>query len=128
MSLPEHNVLIGGEPGAGKSVALSLLVAAAALDPAVTLWLLDGKRVELATWEPCAARLVGPSLEEALGVLDQLREEMDLVTGSFSRRSAGRCRLRTASDCNWSSSTSWPCTWRLVIAGCEKASRSRCAT
>jgi hypothetical protein len=77
VSLPEHNVLIGGEPGAGKSVALSLLVAAAALDPAVTLWLLDGKRVELATWEPCAARLVGPSLEEAVGVLDQLREEMD---------------------------------------------------
>jgi hypothetical protein len=31
--LPERNVLIGGEPGAGKSVALSLLVAAAALDP-----------------------------------------------------------------------------------------------
>jgi len=77
VSLPEHNVLIGGEPGAGKSVALSLLVAAAALDPGVTLWLLDGKRVELATWEPCAARLVGPSLEEAISVLDQLREEMD---------------------------------------------------
>ena len=77
VSLPEHNVLIGGEPGAGKSVALSLLVAAAALDPTVTLWLLDGKRVELATWEACAARLVGPSVEEAVNVLDHLREEMD---------------------------------------------------
>ena len=31
--LPEHNLLIGGEPGSGKSVALSTIVAAAALDP-----------------------------------------------------------------------------------------------
>ena len=33
IGLVERNVLVGGEPGAGKSVALSLLVAAAALDP-----------------------------------------------------------------------------------------------
>jgi hypothetical protein len=77
VSLPEHNLLLGGEPGAGKSAALSLLVAAAALDPSVTLWLLDGKRVELAVWAPCAARLVGPSLDEAIEVLDHLRGEMD---------------------------------------------------
>lgn len=78
MSLPEHNLLIGGEPGAGKSAALSLLVAAAALDPAVTLWLLDGKQVELAPWESCAARLIGPSLGDAIEVLDHLRAEMDV--------------------------------------------------
>ncbi len=83
ISLPEHNVLIGGEPGAGKSAALSLLVAAAALDPTVTLWLLDGKRVELAAWEPCAARVVGPSLEEAIQVLDHLRAEMDCRYGQL---------------------------------------------
>lgn len=77
VSLPEHNVLLGGEPGAGKSVALSLLVAAAALDPSVTLWLFDGKRVELAPWADCAARLVGPDLEEAISVLEQLRTKMD---------------------------------------------------
>src|SRR4051812_7664179 len=35
VSLPERNVLLGGEPGAGKSAALSLLVATAALDPSV---------------------------------------------------------------------------------------------
>jgi hypothetical protein len=50
LSLPEHNVLLGGEPGSGKSAALSLLVASAALDPSVKLWLLDGKLVELAPW------------------------------------------------------------------------------
>lgn len=77
VSLPEHNVLLGGEPGAGKSAALSLLIAAAALDPTATLWLLDGKRVELAVWEPCAARLVGPSQTEAIEVLDHLRQDMD---------------------------------------------------
>lgn len=76
--LPERNVLLGGEPGAGKSAALSLLVAAAALDPSVKLWLLDGKRVELAAWASCAERLVGPDLAEAVDVLDSLRAEMDL--------------------------------------------------
>src|SRR6266511_2448600 len=71
VSLPERNVLIGGEPGAGKSVAASMLVASAALDPEVDLILLDGKRVELATWAGCADRIVGPSLDDAI---DTLRE------------------------------------------------------
>ncbi|MGZ4619464.1 MAG: hypothetical protein ACXV3F_12265 [Frankiaceae bacterium] len=50
ISLPERNVLLGGEPGAGKSASLSLLVATAALDPTVRLHLFDGKLVELAAW------------------------------------------------------------------------------
>ena len=54
IELVERNVLIGGEPGAGKSVALSTLVAAAALDPDARIWLLDGKLVELAAWAPVA--------------------------------------------------------------------------
>ena len=78
LRLPERNVLLGGEPGAGKSAALSLMVAAAALDPSVNLWLFDGKRVELAAWASCAERLVGPDLAEAVDVLDSLRAEMDL--------------------------------------------------
>jgi len=78
ITLPERNVLLGGEPGAGKSAALSLLVSAAALDPAVKLWLFDGKRVELAAWASCSERLVGPDLAEAADVLDALRAEMDM--------------------------------------------------
>lgn len=78
ISLPERNLLLGGEPGAGKSAAVSLLVGAAALDPSVKLWLFDGKRVELAAWAPCAERLVGPELAEATDVLGYLRAEMDL--------------------------------------------------
>ncbi len=70
-------MLIGGEPGAGKSVALSLLVAAAALDPTARVWLLDGKLVELAAWAPVAERLVGPDGEEAIDTLRQVQREMD---------------------------------------------------
>jgi hypothetical protein len=77
LSLPEHNVLFGAEPGGGKSGALSSLVAAFALDPTVTLWLFDGKLVELAPWLDCAQRFVGPDIELAITVLEELRDEMD---------------------------------------------------
>jgi hypothetical protein len=77
MRLVERNVLVGGEPGSGKSVALSLLVAAGALDPHARVWLLDGKLVELACWAPIAERVVGPDGEQALEVLRELQGEMD---------------------------------------------------
>lgn len=77
LSLVEHNVLFGGEPGGGKSVALSVLVAAFALDPSVALWLFDGKLVELAPWSGCAERFVGPDITLAISVLQELRAEMD---------------------------------------------------
>ena len=77
LSLPERNVLLGGEPGAGKSVALSLLVAAAALDPEVDLWLFDGKVVELSAWSACARVFVGHDAQRAIAVLEELTAEMD---------------------------------------------------
>jgi hypothetical protein len=77
VSLPERNVLMGGEPGAGKSAALSVLVATAALDPSARLWLLDGKLVELSVWAPCAQRLAGPDIDEAIALLRAIREEME---------------------------------------------------
>ena len=77
VGLPERNLLLGGEPGAGKSVALSLFIAAAALDPAVTLTLMDGKQVELAPWAGSAERFVGPDMAEAIEVLKDLCAEMD---------------------------------------------------
>jgi hypothetical protein len=77
VTLPERNVLMGGEPGAGKSAALSILAASAALDPGARLWLLDGKLVELSAWVPCAQRLAGPNLDEAIEMLRELREEME---------------------------------------------------
>jgi FtsK/SpoIIIE family len=77
VSLVERNVLIGGEPGGGKSVGQSMLTATAALDPACELTLLDGKYVELAPWVGCAARTVGPSQEQCISVLRALVTEMD---------------------------------------------------
>jgi DNA segregation ATPase FtsK/SpoIIIE, S-DNA-T family len=47
VTLAERNMLIGGEPGGGKSVALQLIVAHGALSPDCRLILIDGKRVEL---------------------------------------------------------------------------------
>ena len=77
LSLIEQNVLGGGAPGSGKSAALSIPVAACALDRNVDLWLFDGKLVELAAWSICARRFVGPDLELAIAVLEELRDEMD---------------------------------------------------
>src|SRR6266496_1352201 len=75
--LAERNLLIGGEPGSGKSVALNLIVAHAALSLDCMLVLVDGKRVELGVWAKCADTFVGPSIDEAIGVLNQLQAEMD---------------------------------------------------
>jgi S-DNA-T family DNA segregation ATPase FtsK/SpoIIIE len=77
ITLTEHNLLIGGEPGSGKSVVLSSIVTAGALDPTTTLTLLDGKQVELAIWMPVAERCVGPDLAEATEVLEDLQRTMD---------------------------------------------------
>ena len=77
IELVERNLLMGGEPGAGKSAALSLVVASAALDPSVRLWLLDGKLVELSAWAPCARRLAGPDVGDAIELLREVRAEME---------------------------------------------------
>jgi hypothetical protein len=88
ITLPERHVLLGGEPGAGKSGGLALLLAAAALDPSVKLVLLDGKLVELACWAGLADRSVGPELHEAVAVLAEVQAELDrrLVTLLANRR------------------------------------------
>jgi DNA segregation ATPase FtsK/SpoIIIE-like protein len=77
VTLPERNLLLGGEPGAGKSNVLQLLVAVGALDPSVRLTLFDPKLVELAVWQGSAAHLVGPNVEEAIDVLKGLIVELD---------------------------------------------------
>ena len=78
VSLPEHNLLIGGEPGSGKSGALATILAACAWDPSVVIWLFDGKLVELAAWRGCAHRFVGPDLQEATAALREIQTQMEL--------------------------------------------------
>src|SRR5262249_46287265 len=67
LNLGERNVLIGGESGGGKSVALQLLVAHAALAADCGLVLFDGKLVELGLWRDCAERFVDhKSIKDAI--------------------------------------------------------------
>jgi S-DNA-T family DNA segregation ATPase FtsK/SpoIIIE len=77
IELAEKNVLVGGEPGGGKSVALNLLVAHAALSADCRLILIDGKRVELGAWRDCADTFVGPSIDDAISVFRVLQAEMN---------------------------------------------------
>ena len=69
VTLAERNMLIGGEPGGGKSVALQLVVAHGALSRDCRLILVDGKRVELGLWRDCAHRFIGPSMDDAIDTL-----------------------------------------------------------
>ena len=70
-------MLIGGEPGGGKSVALQLIVAHGALSPDCRLILIDGKRVELGLWRDCAERFIGPSIDDAIDTLRWLQGQID---------------------------------------------------
>ena len=77
VTMAERNMLIGGEPGSGKSVALQLIVAHGALSPDCRLILVDGKRVELGLWRDCAERFIGPSIDDAIDTLHWLQDQID---------------------------------------------------
>jgi S-DNA-T family DNA segregation ATPase FtsK/SpoIIIE len=77
VGLGERNLAIGGEPGSGKSVALNLITAHAALSLDCRLVLVDGKRVELGLWRACADMFIGPSITDAIEALRQLQSTMD---------------------------------------------------
>src|SRR5690242_12767206 len=65
LDLAERNMLLGGEPGGGKSNALNLIVAHGALSGDCKLILIDGKQVELGLWRHCADTFIGPSITAA---------------------------------------------------------------
>jgi S-DNA-T family DNA segregation ATPase FtsK/SpoIIIE len=77
LDLAEKNVLVGGEPGGGKSVALNLLVAHGALSCDCRLILVDGKQVELGAWRACADTFVGPSIDDAISAFRAEQKEMN---------------------------------------------------
>jgi S-DNA-T family DNA segregation ATPase FtsK/SpoIIIE len=78
VTLAYRNLLAGGEPGAGKSSVLNLIVGHGALCPDCRLWLLDGKRVELGLWREIADVFVGSDIDHAITTLRQLQAEMDI--------------------------------------------------
>jgi DNA segregation ATPase FtsK/SpoIIIE, S-DNA-T family len=77
VTLAERNMLIGGEPGGGKSVALQLIVAHGALSADCRLVMVDGKRVELGLWRDCAERFIGPSIDDAIDTFGWLQDKID---------------------------------------------------
>lgn len=77
IELAYRQILLAGEPGAGKSVTLNNIVAHGALSPDCSLWLFDGKQVELGLWREVADVFVGPDINAALFYLAALQREMD---------------------------------------------------
>lgn len=80
VELAYHNMLIAGEPGAGKSVLLQNILGHASQCTDVQLWLFDGKRLELGMWSQVADQFVGPDLPHAITALRWLQAEIDRRT------------------------------------------------
>jgi S-DNA-T family DNA segregation ATPase FtsK/SpoIIIE len=73
-----NGIVMLGEPGAGKSVALSNIVAHGALSYRdCRLILIDGAMVELGAWRSCADVFVGPDIDQAIAVLEEQQEVID---------------------------------------------------
>ena len=92
VELAERNMLLGGEPGGGKSSAINLITAHGALSGDCRLILIDGKQVELGLWRDCADRFVGPSMADAL---DTMRWLQGLMNGRYDQLVAAGLRKIT---------------------------------
>lgn len=77
LGLVGRNILVGGEPGGGKSGLLNAICAHAALSTDCRLVLFDGKLVELGQWEDCADEFVGFDPERAINVMARLSALMN---------------------------------------------------
>ncbi len=78
VTLAGRNLLLGGEPGSGKSSLANTIVAHAALSADCRLWLFDGKLVELDQWRPVADVFVGNDMDLAITTARALQQEMDI--------------------------------------------------
>ena len=77
VNLAERNMLLGGEPGAGKSSGLNLITAHGALSHDCKLILVDGKQVELGLWRACADMFIGPSIKDAIDAFEAFQAIMN---------------------------------------------------
>ena len=108
VGLAERNLLAAGEPGAGKSVGLNLIVAHAALSLDCRLILVDGKRVELGLWRRCADAFIGPSITDAIDLLKQLQAAMDTRYDELLDTGQRKITPGCGQPVCWSCSMSWP--------------------
>jgi S-DNA-T family DNA segregation ATPase FtsK/SpoIIIE len=77
VNLAERNLLIGGEPGGGKSSALNLITAHGALSCDCRLILVDGNQVQLGPWRHSADMFIGPSLSDAKAAFAEFQQIMN---------------------------------------------------
>jgi S-DNA-T family DNA segregation ATPase FtsK/SpoIIIE len=77
VDLAERNMLLGGEPGAGKSSGLNLITAHGALSHDCKLILVDGKQVELGLWRDSADGFIGPSIKDAIDAFEAFQATMN---------------------------------------------------
>ncbi len=77
VNLTERNMLLGGEPGGGKSNALNLITVHGALSADCKLILIVGKQVELGAWRHCADMFIGPSITAAIGAFEDFQQTMN---------------------------------------------------
>src|SRR6516164_8633665 len=94
VNLAERNMLLGGEPGAGKSSGLNLITAHGALSHDCKLILVDGKQVELGLWRACADMFIGPSIQDAIAAFTEFQQIMN--TRYDTLLSAGRRKITRA--------------------------------
>ena len=98
VNLAERNMLLGGEPGGGKSSGLNLITAHGALAYDCKLILVDGKQVELGPWRHCADMFIGPSIKDAIEAFESFQATMDAryKTAAGHRPPQDHPRLRRA--------------------------------
>jgi DNA segregation ATPase FtsK/SpoIIIE, S-DNA-T family len=77
VNLAERNMLIGGEPGGGKSNTENLIVAHGALSYDCRLVLVDGNQVQLGPWRHSADMFIGPSLKDATSAFTEFQQIMN---------------------------------------------------
>ena len=77
VNLAERNMLLGGEPGGGKSSAENLIVAHGALSGDCRLVLVDGNQVQLGPWRHSADTFIGPSLKDAIEAFTEFQQIMN---------------------------------------------------
>ena len=98
VNLAERNMLLGGEPGAGKSSGLNLITAHGALSHDCKLILVDGKQVELGLWRACADMFIGPSIKDAIEAFTTFQQIMNARYDDLT--AAGRRKItRESGEC-----------------------------
>ncbi len=108
VNLAERNILLGGEPGAGKSSGLNLITAHGALSHDCKLILVDGKLTELGMWRACADMFIGPSIKDAIEAFEHFQATMNARYATCWPPAAARSPATAASTSTSSSSTSTP--------------------